>query len=74
MHLLTPKGVSQKLSLTIHFLEHKQAEFEHLENEIASFKAEVSQQQSRLGDLNGTTSDALPEKTRNSESSEGATV
>jgi EPS-associated MarR family transcriptional regulator len=48
MHLLTPKGVSQKLSLTIHFLERKQEEFEHLKNEIVLLKAEIYQQKPQL--------------------------
>lgn len=34
MLLLTPKGISQKLSLTIHFLERKQAEFERLKKDV----------------------------------------
>jgi EPS-associated MarR family transcriptional regulator len=43
MHLLTPKGISQKLSLTIHFLERKQAEYEQLKLEIASLRAEIGE-------------------------------
>jgi EPS-associated MarR family transcriptional regulator len=48
VHLLTPKGIRQKLSLTVHFLERKQAEFEHLKKEIVLLKAEISQQKPQL--------------------------
>jgi EPS-associated MarR family transcriptional regulator len=48
MHLLTPKGISQKLSLTTHFLERKQAEFEHLKKEILLLQAEIVQQKPQL--------------------------
>jgi EPS-associated MarR family transcriptional regulator len=48
MHLLTPKGIRQKLSLTIHFLERKQAEFDNLKKEIALMQAELSQQKPQL--------------------------
>ncbi len=41
MHLLTPKGIRQKLSLTAHFLERKQAEYEQLKLEIASLQADI---------------------------------
>ncbi len=74
MHLLTPKGISQKLSLTIHFLERKQAEYEQLKLEIASLKAEVGEQHSPLGGPKGLPSAALPEKTRSPENTEGATA
>jgi EPS-associated MarR family transcriptional regulator len=74
MHLLTPKGVSQKLSLTIHFLEHKQAEYEQLKLEIASLKAEVSQQQPLRDDPKGSLSAASPGKTRNAKSIEGVSA
>jgi hypothetical protein len=48
MHLLTPKGIRQKLSLTTHFLERKQAEFERLKREIVFLQAEIAQQKPRL--------------------------
>ena len=35
MHLLTPKGVSEKLTLTMHFLKRKEKEYELLKEEIA---------------------------------------
>jgi len=44
MHLLTPKGIIQKLSLTIHFLERKQAEFERIKKE----QMEMGQQKMQL--------------------------
>ncbi len=71
MHLLTPKGIRQKLSLTIHFLERKQAEYELLRLEIASLKAEVGKQQPLRDDLENSPSTSLPGKTRNFENSEG---
>jgi EPS-associated MarR family transcriptional regulator len=48
MHLLTPKGIGQKLSLTVHFLERKQAEFERLKKEIVLLQAELDQQELQL--------------------------
>ena len=71
MHLLTPKGIRQKLSLTIHFLECKQAEFELLRLEIASLKAEVGKQQLLQDDLENSPSTSLSGKTRNFENGEG---
>lgn len=44
MHLLTPKGIRQKLSLTIHFLERKKVDYERLKLEIVSLQAEISLQ------------------------------
>lgn len=44
MHLLTSKGISQKLSLTIHFLERKQAEYERLRLEIAPLRTGIGKQ------------------------------
>ncbi len=41
MYLLTPKGVAQKLSLTTHFLQRKEREFEELRSEIAHLRAEL---------------------------------
>lgn len=74
MHLLTPKGISQKLSLTIHFLERKQAEYEQLKLEIASLRVEIGQQKPLLGDLKGSPSAALPGKTRNAKSIGGVSA
>jgi EPS-associated MarR family transcriptional regulator len=74
MHLLTPKGISQKLSLTTHFLERKQAEYEQLKLEIASLKAEVGQQQLPMGDPKGSPRAPLPGKTRNAKSIEGVSA
>jgi EPS-associated MarR family transcriptional regulator len=48
MHMLTPKGLCQKLSLTIHFLERKQEEYEHLKKEIVLLQAELDQQELKL--------------------------
>jgi EPS-associated MarR family transcriptional regulator len=41
MHLLTPKGIAQKLQLTAHFLQRKEREFEELRREIARLRAEL---------------------------------
>jgi EPS-associated MarR family transcriptional regulator len=40
VYLLTPKGISEKITLTSKFLERKQAEYEALKAEIESLKAE----------------------------------
>jgi hypothetical protein len=40
VYLLTPKGISEKITLTSKFLERKQAEYEELKAEIESLKAE----------------------------------
>jgi EPS-associated MarR family transcriptional regulator len=42
MHLLTPKGISEKLILTIHFLKHKEKEYELLKEEIAHLHEELT--------------------------------
>jgi EPS-associated MarR family transcriptional regulator len=39
VYLLTPKGISEKITLTSKFLERKQAEYEALKAEIESLKA-----------------------------------
>jgi EPS-associated MarR family transcriptional regulator len=44
LHAITSKGLQQKLSLTLHFLERKQAEFEYLKEEIAALWAEIEGQ------------------------------
>lgn len=41
MHLLTPKGITQKVQLTAHFLQRKEREFEDLRSEIARLRAEL---------------------------------
>ena len=42
MHLLTPKGVSEKLTLTMHFLKRKEKECELLKVEIAHLHNELA--------------------------------
>ena len=39
VYLLTPKGISEKITLTSKFLERKQAEYEALKAEIETLKA-----------------------------------
>lgn len=41
MHLLTPKGIAQKVQLTAHFLQCKEREFGELLSEIARLRAEL---------------------------------
>jgi len=74
MHLLTPNGIRQKLILTIHFLEHKQAEFEQLKKEIMLLQTELGQQKPQLGNPKGYPIAPLPEKNGNSENIEGVTA
>jgi EPS-associated MarR family transcriptional regulator len=40
VYLLTPKGISEKITLTSKFLERKQAEYEALKVEIESLKVQ----------------------------------
>ena len=40
VYLLTPKGISEKITLTSNFLQRKQAEYEALKAEIESLKAQ----------------------------------
>ena len=42
MHLLTPKGVSEKLTLTMDFLKRKEKECELLKVEITSLHDELA--------------------------------
>jgi EPS-associated MarR family transcriptional regulator len=42
MHLLTPKGVSEKLALTMHFLKRKEKEYELLKEEIVHLHEELA--------------------------------
>lgn len=41
MHLLTPKGIAQKVRLTAYFLHRKEREFEELQSEIDRLRAEL---------------------------------
>jgi EPS-associated MarR family transcriptional regulator len=41
VHLLTPKGIAEKLQLTAHFLQRKEREFEELRSEIERMRAEL---------------------------------
>lgn len=41
MHLLTAKGIAQKVQLTTHFLQRKEREFEELKKEIARPRKEL---------------------------------
>jgi EPS-associated MarR family transcriptional regulator len=73
IHLLTPKGLSQKLSLTIHFLERKQVEFEHLKKEIALMQAELNQQKPQLDRVRDFKSVSHKPETMNPEKANGVT-
>ena len=42
MHLLTPKGASEKVALTMHFLRCKEKEYELLKEEIALLHDELA--------------------------------
>ena len=44
MHLLTPQGIAQKLSLTAHFLRRKEAEYDQLQTEIRALREELKTQ------------------------------
>ncbi len=44
-YLLTPKGIAEKASITVKFLERKQQEYIKLNEEIAQLKEDVRQQQ-----------------------------
>ena len=41
LHILTPEGLAHKLRLTAHFLQHKEAEYELLQAEIAALRQEL---------------------------------
>ena len=45
IYLLTPRGVRQKASLTLHFLQLKVSEYERLKLEIDQMRREAAQQQ-----------------------------
>jgi hypothetical protein len=74
MHLLTPKGISQKLSLTLHFLERKQAEYESLKKEIASLQAEIGQQKPQMDRVTDSIGVNNQSETINSENMNGVTA
>lgn len=74
MHLLTPKGISQKLSLTVYFLERKQAEFEHLKKEIVLLQAEIGQQKSWLDQTKDPISVSHQLEMMNQENTSGVTA
>jgi EPS-associated MarR family transcriptional regulator len=44
MHLLTPQGIAQKLSLTAYFLRRKEAEYDQLQAEIRTLREELRTQ------------------------------
>ena len=44
MHLLTPQGIAQKLSLTSLFLRRKEAEYDQLQAEIRALREELRTQ------------------------------
>ena len=46
-YLLTPAGIAQKAGMTARFLKRKMAEYEALKVEIASLKAEMSEDKPR---------------------------
>lgn len=46
-YLLTPRGISQKASMTSDFLKRKMAEYEALQAEIAALQAELMGQNAR---------------------------
>jgi EPS-associated MarR family transcriptional regulator len=48
MHLLTPQGIAQKLSLTAHFLRRKEAEYNQLQTEIRILREELRTQRPTL--------------------------
>ena len=48
MHLLTPQGIAQKLSLTAHFLRRKEAEYTQLQAEICTLRDELRTQRPAL--------------------------
>jgi hypothetical protein len=58
MHLLTPQGIAEKLSLTLHFLARKQKEFEELEQEIVQLQQELIGQEDRTSQMHPNQSQA----------------
>ena len=45
-YVLTPRGIEEKASLTLHFLQRKMAEFEMLKAEIEQLKADSAKAES----------------------------
>jgi EPS-associated MarR family transcriptional regulator len=41
-YLLTPRGVQEKATITVHFLQRKMGEYESLRREIAQLRREVA--------------------------------
>lgn len=41
-YLLTPRGIESKAAITVHFLQRKMDEYEHLKAEIEQLKREVA--------------------------------
>jgi len=56
-YLLTPKGIAEKASITVKFLERKQQEYIKLNEEIAQLKEDVRQQQDLI-ESKGVSKDA----------------
>jgi EPS-associated MarR family transcriptional regulator len=48
IHLLTPQGIAQKLSLTTYFLRRKEAEYDQLQAEIRALREELRTQRPTL--------------------------
>ena len=63
MHLLTPKGIAQKLQLTAHFLQRKEREFEELRREIARLRAELGEINAIPGAITPTPVESPPPST-----------
>lgn len=42
-HIMTPRGITQKLRFTFHFLHHKERKFEELRGEIVCLRADLSE-------------------------------
>jgi EPS-associated MarR family transcriptional regulator len=58
-YLLTPKGIKQKAVLAQHFLERKVLEYEQLEHEIQTLKAELQQTPYPKGGIRHSQSDGV---------------
>jgi EPS-associated MarR family transcriptional regulator len=54
VYLLTPAGIAEKAALTGRFLKRKMAEYETLQAEIESLKAEISDELPADGHLDGS--------------------
>jgi MarR family transcriptional regulator, temperature-dependent positive regulator of motility len=62
VYILTPSGMTAKMQLARRFLAYKEAEFEHLQQEIVALRDEVARQQG-AGDL-PETANAAPRRER----------